>query len=317
LAQLFLGPKLEQVTAKLPLLLYPFWLLEASILSFFWWVSSLLSPDRATAFGRWLFSRLGPHLPKNRQVRDNLRLAFPEKTPAQIDTLARGVWGNFGAVLAEYPHLGTIAHDPTEQRLEIVAKTDLQPYCQGKKAAVFVSAHLANWELPPVAALKLRIPVTAIYSPLRNPLLNRMLWRKRQALGCGFLTKQDSMRPTIRLLSSGTSMGFIVDQRVDDGEWLPFFGIEALTTSSPARLALRLGCELIPVQVERLQGARFRVTAHPPVKPDDDQADNSTKALQMTNKINALFAAWIRQHPQEWLCTKRRWPKTAAPAGSD
>jgi KDO2-lipid IV(A) lauroyltransferase len=137
-----------------------------------------------------------------------------------------------------------------------------------------------------------------------------MLWRKRQLLGCKFLAKEDSMRATVRLLSKGTSMGFLVDQRIDSGELIPFFGVAAPTTSSPARLALRLGCDLIPVQVERLQGAHFRVTFHAPLKPDDEQADKVTQALQLTGKLNALFETWIRQHPQQWLCTKRRWPKT-------
>jgi KDO2-lipid IV(A) lauroyltransferase len=31
--------------------------------------------------------------------------------------------------------------------------------------------------------------------------------------------------------------------------------------------------------------------------------------MQMTRKINALFESWIRERPQEWMCTKRRWSK--------
>ena len=317
MARLFLGHSLRAAAVKSRLLQYSLWSLEAGILGAFWGFCSLLPPDRVVAFGQWSLSRLGPWLAKHRQVKNNLSLAFPDKTTAQIEALAQAVWGNLGAVLAEYPHLPKIVNDSTGQWLEIDLKTDLQPYRQGKKAAVFVAAHLGNWELSAAVAIKLGVPLTVLYAPLTNPLLDRMLWRKRQLLGCNFLAKEDSMRATVRLLTRHQSMGFLVDQRVNSGELIPFFGMAASTTSSPARLALKLGCDLIPVQVERLQGAHFRVTFHAPLKPDDEQADKATQALQLTGKLNALFEAWIRQRPQQWLCTKRRWPKTVTPVSDD
>ena len=66
---------------------------------------------------------------------------------------------------------------------------------------------------------------------------------------------------------------------------------------------------LIPVQIQRLNGARFRVIFHPSVRPADENAPDDQKILQMTSKINELFESWIRERPQEWMCTKRRWPK--------
>ena len=82
-----------------------------------------------------------------------------------------------------------------------------------------------------------------------------------------------------------------------------------LTSLTPAQLALKFGCELIPVQIQRRQGANFRVIFHEPITVDDDSLDNQQKILQMTRKINILFESWIRERPHEWMCTKRRWPK--------
>jgi KDO2-lipid IV(A) lauroyltransferase len=81
-----------------------------------------------------------------------------------------------------------------------------------------------------------------------------------------------------------------------------------LTTVTPARLAIRYGCELIPIRVQRLGGARFRVTFYPPIAPPENTADDQLKARAMTGEINALFEQWITEQPDEWLCTKRRWP---------
>ena len=86
------------------------------------------------------------------------------------------------------------------------------------------------------------------------------------------------------------------------------------TTVMPARLALKFGAALVPARVERLVGARSRVTVHEPIEPDDDAADEQAKVSQMTRKVNALFEDWIREHPEQWTCTKRRWPKRLTPS---
>ena len=106
-----------------------------------------------------------------------------------------------------------------------------------------------------------------------------------------------------------------MDQRVDSGVPIPFFGIDKHTTLVPARLALRHGYDLVPVRTERLDGARFRVTFLPPLRPDDPGADEIEQARQVTRKINALFEEWIRERPTDWWCSKRRWPKDAHPPG--
>ena len=104
------------------------------------------------------------------------------------------------------------------------------------------------------------MPLSVVYTPEPNPLIARMLQRRRQALGCAFVAKSEGLRPLVRDLSQGRSIGLIVDRRNDRGEMLPFFGREAAMTTSPARLALKFGCQLVPTRVERTGRSRFRVT---------------------------------------------------------
>ena len=93
-----------------------------------------------------------------------------------------------------------------------------------------------------------------------------MFRRWREALGCGLVSLDQGARPLIRELSEGRSVGLVVDARDDDGAPIPFFGLDKWTTLAPARLALRFGCDLIPVRVERRGNARFRLTVYKPVR---------------------------------------------------
>jgi len=251
---------------------------------------------------------LGPRLRKTRVIRRNLQIAFPEKSAAEIEQLIGDVWGNLGSVLAEYPHLGTICNREAASRLEIVRKGDSEVSGKGRGPAVFVTAHLANWEVAAGAVVWEGIPLTGIYTPIQNPRINELLYRAREELNCGMVKREGAVRQLIKALKKGVSVGLIVDQRVDSGEPVPFFGHSMKTSIAPAQLALRSRCALIPVQVQRLGGARFRVIFHEAVQPDDTTASEREKTLQMTRKVNALFESWIRERPYEWMCTKRRWP---------
>ena len=100
----------------------------------------------------------------------------------------------------------------------------------------------------------------------------------------------------------------VCDLGVESGAAVPFCGEDAPTTLAPARLALRFGCPLVPVRVERLGPARLRVTLHDPVPPDG-AAPPDLQARHMMARVNAAFEAWIVARPHEWQCFQNRWPK--------
>lgn len=311
---------MRKIAARWSWVQHTLWLIEAGLFALFLLISRILPADTATGLGRSVLSWIGPKQSKQRIVRRNLQLAFPDKGEDEIEALAAKIWGCAGALLAEYAHLGDICRDGPDTRLEVVFAADIPEYHDHSIPKVFVSAHLANWEIIAAAFIRYGIPLTAIYTPMQNPWLERLLARCRRPLGCRLVARDESMRPLIRELNNGRSIGMLMDQRVDSGRPLPMFGIDKWTTLVPARLALKHGCPIIPARTERLEGARFRVTIYPPVTPDDRNASQVEQAEQVTRKINTLFEEWIRERPQDWFCTKRRFPKGAvapAAAGSD
>jgi len=305
LAKLILGDKHK---AHSPRLLKLLWSLEAGLIGLLIRFGRLFSPDTASRVGARLGRRIGPRLDKTRLIRRNLRLAFPEKSEQELDTLVRDVWSNLGRILAEYPHLATICKTDAERRLEYVIAEEVETFRNPHKPTVFVTAHLANWEISAGAIAHRGIPLNVVYTRLQNPGLDRMLYRAREELGCGLLERDGAARQLMRSLKQGTSVGLLVDQRVDGGAPIAFFGHDMLTSTTPAQLAVRFDCQLVPVQIQRIEDARFRVIFHPPVSVGTDLPDDR-KVLEMTARINALFEDWIRERPQEWMCTKRRWPK--------
>ncbi len=306
MAKLLLGDKHKQHS---PWLLGLLWRIEAGLLLLLGSASRMLPPDTASRLGARLMRRLGPGMDKSRLIRRNLKIAFPGLTPAATDALVKNIWGTLGSIVAEYPHLPTICQTQVKERLEIIMEQPLEVFELAGKPAVFITAHLGNWEIGAATIAHLGVPLTVVYTALQNPHMNQLMIDARDRLGFRTVERNSAARELLRRLKHGTSVGLLVDQRVDSGEPVPFFGEDMLTSITPAQLALRFNCDLIPVQVQRLEGARFRVTFHKPVTAADQTASPAQQALEMTRRINELYESWIRERPHEWMCTKRRWPK--------
>ncbi|HFD16927.1 MAG TPA: lauroyl acyltransferase, partial [Rhodospirillales bacterium] len=283
------------------------WRSEAWIFDVLLRAARCLSVDRASALGGELTARVGPRLAKHRHVLTNYRRAFPEWNEERVERTARGMWRNLGRVLGEMAFLEQFC-DALRDRIEIVDGGWLEPLRRGR-AAILVGAHLGNWELTQTTPRRLGFSLTALYSPLANRYLESVIAGLRARLPCRFLAVEGASRQLLRELRAGRCVGLLMDQREDDGEPVPFFGIPASTTTGPARLALKTGVPLIPVRVERLEGVHFRMTIHPPVEPDPACVDLREAAFDMTAKVNGLFEEWIRARPEQWLCVKRRWRK--------
>ena len=300
-------PALRRLLEGVPLLQRAVLALEAWALALLLATMRLLGPDRAARLGAALFGAWGPRLRKSRHVRANLAMAFPERA-RELGALERGVWGSFGAMVADYAHLDEICRRDAG-RVEIVAKGEPQGLQEPGRPVIFATAHLANYQLATYAASRLGAPVTAVYTPHANPRVDRMITRLRRPIASRLVPRDGAVRALVRELECGRSVGLVVDTRKDGSAMVPFFGRETATSTLPARLALRFGCELLPIRVERIEGARFRVTVYGAVTAEDAQGEKQ-KALAMTRKLNAHFEDWIRERPEQWQCIKRRWPKS-------
>lgn len=269
-----------------------------------WLLASVLPSRLASRTGSALLGALGPHLRKHRQVLRNLQRVLPDASPAELERTARGVWRNLGAVLFEYPHLERIV----DRQIEVRMPDSVRALLENARPVLFMTGHLANWEVLANYLGRQGNGLVIIYSPHGNPMIDRMIQRFRTRGGGEYLPKQQALRRLTHKFLDGRSVGLLPDVRVDSGVPLALFGAPAPTTISPARMAARLDYPMVPVRAKRLGPARFQVEFAEPLAADPEQRGKRA-AIDLMANFNALLEAWIGERPDEWLCTKRRWPK--------
>jgi KDO2-lipid IV(A) lauroyltransferase len=286
--------------------------LEAVLLHGLFWLLRRVPIDAASAAGGWVARTVGPRLPVSHVGRDNLRRAFPEKTRAEIERILDGVWDNLGRYVAEYPHLLRIwdhdaAHPDVVNRIEVVGRDRFLALRDSGRPAVIFTGHLGNWELLPVAAAKHGLTLTVMFRPPNNPHAAALLHAVRsEAMGPLAATGAWGGIAAAQAIMRGSHVGMLIDQHFDRGVAVPFFGRAVKTPTALAKLARRYDCDVHGARVERVGGARFRVTLTPPLpvqRSGDAEADiAATMAL-----ATSMLEGWVRERPEQWLWLHRRW----------
>jgi KDO2-lipid IV(A) lauroyltransferase len=282
---------------------------EATVLRGFWLACRQMSPEQASAFGEAVLRRIGPRTRQHRKVLLNLSTAFPEWSEARVRAAAAGVWGNFGRVLAEYPHIDRIAGENSwRAHVEVISRFDVSKSGSRARPAILVSGHFGNWELPAAVAARVGLPISVVYSGQDNTAVDAALQSWRRALACRFIEKDTSVHTLVAEIRNGRSLGILMDQRYDIGDSVPFFGHDAPVAIAPATLAARLDLPFVPVRVVRLEGCRFRLEVEEPIEPDRSLGNARAIARDMTARLYRRYETWISEYPEQWLCIKRRWP---------
>ena len=290
--------------------------LELYLARLFWAMFAVLPLATASGLGGTLGRFLG-HVPAlARRAESNLSLAMPELQPRERAGIIAGVWQNLGRTVAELPHLEAFVltnEEPGSGQIQVVGSEKLTQYLAAGEnkgqAALLFGAHLANWELMNAVTARLGHPIHVVYRAANNPLIDAWLWRIRESSALSALAKgRTAARGIFAALKRGEPVGMLVDQKMNDGIAVPFFGQPAMTAPALAQLALRQDLAVLPVHCERLAGASFRVTFMEPLSYRKS-GDHSIDVTAMMGQVNEMLEDWIRERPEQWLWLHHRWPK--------
>jgi KDO2-lipid IV(A) lauroyltransferase len=217
------------------------------------------------------------------------------------------VWEMIGRNVGELPHLSVIRESASGPGWEIIGRENLPP-----GQAIFFSAHCGNWEMVLPIAYQLGIPVSGFYRRPSSPMMDRIIGSQRMAaLGPGvamFPKGAQGARQALAHLVAGGSLGLLVDQKMNDGIAVPFFGRPAMTAPAAAQFALRFGLPLVPIRVQRLGPARVRLIVEPALDVPLSGA-RQADVLALATAMNATVERWVRAEPGSWLWLHKRWPK--------
>ena len=273
--------------------------------------------DIAVRWSAWSWRRLAPIVARKRHRRAlaNLEVAFPTKSAAERREIALAHWANLGRVMAETMQIDRILADP--ERIDFANLRSFERYRGKLGSAVGVSLHMGNWELAIWPMTMVGARPAAVYRSVNNPYVDRYLREQRADLypsglfGRGKVegSHGDAQR-TARLITDfvrkGGRLGLICDLFDRTGIPIPFFGRPARTQAIAAMIARRTGARIWMARCRRIgDECRFVVDVRELRVPRT--ANHADDVRWTMTAMQAQFEAWIREAPEQWMWSNRRW----------
>ena len=267
-------------------------------------IFKILGMKFASNFGSFIGGSLGPFFRSKKKITLNIKKALPETSEKNIEIIVNKMWKNYGRILSEYVFIKKFRDSINEKFITVEGQEILDSVKDSREPVVFISGHFNNFELMAMQIQKSGINLAAIYRPLNNIFLNKIMEIIRKKYICQNQIKKgrSGSRELLEFFKKNYSIALMIDQRVSEGIKSDFFGQSAFTTTIPAQLVKKYGCKIIPVYIERITGSSFKLRIDRPIIYKKDSSIE-----EITLDLNKWLEKMILNNPSQWIWSHDRW----------
>ena len=277
---------------------------EFLIIIFLLVIFKILGFKLASSLGGLIGRSVGPLFRSKKKILSNISKALPKIGEKNTELIVKKMWENYGRILSEYMFIKNFRNSKYKKFLTIEGQEILNELKDSKEPVVFISGHFNNFELMAMQVEKSGINLTAIYRPLNNIFLNKIMEKIRTKYICRNQIKKgrSGTRELLKSFKNNYSIAMMIDQRVRESIKVDFFNQKASTTTIPAQLFKKFGSKIVPIYIERINGVYFKMTISKPVS-----FDKESTIEEITLNLNKWLEKMILINPGQWIWSHDRW----------
>lgn len=284
-------------------------LLKFKILYAFLWLISILPWPIFYALSDVVFFLIYRVIKyRKRVVTTNLKLAFPEKSYAEIKEIRKKFYKHMCDMFLEMIKSITISHKETQKRYTFKNLDTLRRLEAENKSIILLAAHYANYEWGNSIQLTTTQNVVGVFKPIKNPHFNDFAKKIRARFGADVIPSKKVMRYVIqqeRKKTKATLYGLVGDQspKASKNDFtIPFMGREVPAFVGGEVLAKKLDMAVCYLKVEKVKRGFYE--AEVVLIQDDLSNNNDFEAIRTYYK---MLEDQIKQQPEYYLWTHKRW----------
>ena len=277
---------------------------EFLIIIFLLVIFKILGFKLASSLGGLIGRSVGPLFRSKKKILSNISKALPKIGEKNTELIVKKMWENYGRILSEYMFIKNFRNSKYKKFLTIEGQEILNELKDSKEPVVFISGHFNNFELMAMQIEKSGINLAAIYRPLNNIFLNKIMEKIRTKYICQKQIKKggSGTRELLESFKNNYSIAIMIDQRVSESIKVDFFNQKASTTTIPAQLFKKFGSKIVPIYIERINGVYFKMTVSRPII-----FEKESTIEEITLKLNKWLEKMILINPGQWIWSHDRW----------
>jgi KDO2-lipid IV(A) lauroyltransferase len=240
-------------------------------------------------------------------VRINLSRSFPEKSAKELKMIEFRFFRYFTDMIFEMFKLFTMS--PAQKlercRIDTTSLALVQELHSKQKKVIMVMGHYGNWEYCPTGLpLQSDYQAYVIYHPLSNPYFDHLMSRMRTSTGCKLYTMTGTLKGMITNRNEIDVTAFVSDQSADPAGayWTQFLNQDTAIFTGSEKMARKFHTAVIYGSLERIKRGKY--IFHLKLVCEDA---SKTQEGEITEAHVRLLENDIRENPEYWLWTHRRW----------
>jgi KDO2-lipid IV(A) lauroyltransferase len=248
---------------------------------------------------------------RKKVVLNNLSIAFPEKTEAERIRIMKDFYHNLCDTFMEIIKLFSWSEKQILKRVK--GNMDVINEWAGKSQSIqIVTGHFFNWEFANLGvAAQCKLPFLAVYMPLKNKVMDRILQQLRSRTGTILISAADFKNALNEHLKKQYALILVGDQNPANPRnayWLHFFSQPAPFAKGPEKGARMKNTAVIYVDYYKVKRGYYEFRAELVTANAKDFEEGALTKL-LVSKVETA----IRKRPDNYLWSHRRWKHTWIP----
>jgi KDO2-lipid IV(A) lauroyltransferase len=244
---------------------------------------------------------------RRKVVSQNLINSFPEKTDREIREIEKRFYRYFCDLFLETFKTLTISRQNMVNhcRFEPETQAIFDQLAKENQSFMVVMGHFGNWEWGGnTFSICCRHQLYVIYHPLSNEYFNGLMYRMRTRFGARLIPMKDTLRDMLKNKDKLTATAFIADQSPlpANAYWMEFLNQDTPVFLGIEKIALKIRYPVVYISIRRVKRGYYKVFAERIELPSIIQ-----KTGTITETHTRKLEADIRDQPENWLWTHRRW----------
>jgi Kdo2-lipid IVA lauroyltransferase/acyltransferase len=245
---------------------------------------------------------------RKKVVFENLQIAFPKKTEKELEEIAGKFYHNLLDSFIETIKLVSAGKRFLEKRVTVNHEV-LKPLYESGKSCQMHLGHTFNWEWGQLALTPLTdYKIMVVYMPITNRVFEKLMYKLRTRNGNIFISARNMSESMASYKESQYLLGLVADQspgRLDNAYWTNFFNRPTAFVSGPEKGAKEGNLPVVFASIIKPKRGYYHATLT--IATEDP---SSLKKGALTNMYARFMEETIREHPEMWLWSHRRWKHT-------
>jgi KDO2-lipid IV(A) lauroyltransferase len=244
---------------------------------------------------------------RKKTVFQNLKNSLPEKSPMEIRQIARKFYRQLCDYFVESVYRIHMGEKENARRMRYKNPELLQDYYEKGQSIIMLLSHYGNWEWPTRLPLLSQHTVLVLYKPLNNRHFDDLFRRLRCQFGAIGVPMESALRTLVsyQRKEEPVILYTLADQRpqwISIQHWTTFLNQETPVITGPEKIARKFNYPLLFLDIQKVKRGYYSAELKPVCENPDDVPE-----FHITRKYHAMVERKIRERPELWLWSHKRW----------